>query len=746
MDTGLYYSLTVGSFPEKTFDVVEFNLDEALSELFELTIRVSTDIEHDIDLDGQLLQQAKFQIKIDGQVRRTINGVVEAATRDDGGFKRTYYTFTIRPKMWLLTLAKDSKIFHFKSVPDILDEILGKHGVKFSKQMMDSHASREYTAQKRETDYELFCRLASEEGIIFWFEEDQMFYSDSHLGMTKGQTLIYNPHPQSSTKEYVVYTLNYSSRMRSNEASLKDYRYSHPDVPLNFKEKKGKKPSFSVYDSYGRFEDEAMGKQFAKYRTEAMQAESLLGNAKSNCGELRPGIIFDIIEHPLGSMNKPWQIVRIRHHGTLDPSVTDEGNHQTKEDASILINEFEFVPGKIDWRPQFIHKPLADGDEVATVVGPAGEEIYVNADGAVKVHFHWNRYDAADENASCWVRVMQNWNGDGFGFLATPRIGQEVVISYLNGDIDRPIITGTVYNGNNRPPLDLPASKTKMTIKSKTHKGEGFNEMRFEDEAGKQEIYFHAQKDMNTEVLNDRSTHVMRDHSENVDNNQSMVIGVDQSLNVGNNQAGSIGNNQTLNVGVDQSETVGNNRDRNVGCNETITIGVDQSSTIGSNRTANIGSNRTITVGSNDTLTVMANQFETVAIAKTETIGAAKALSIGAAYQITVAAAMNTSVGLVQGTQVGLTKSLLVGKDYKQTISKDKTTMVTKDTKFKTGKDYVIDAGSSFTIKCGQSKLVMKKDGTITLSGKDLKVKTKANQSFKATGNIKLKGKKIHEN
>lgn len=746
MDTGLYYSFTIDGLPKPTFDVVEFTLDEALSELFELDIRVSTETMHDLDLDGQLLKQAKLEIFVEGEIRRTINGILEEACRDDGGFKRTYYTFRMRPKMWQLTLTKDSKIFHFKSVPDILDEVLGKHGVKFSKQLMDSHAVREYTTQKRESDYDLFKRLSAEEGIMFWFEEDQMFYSDSHLGMTKGQTLIYNPHPQSSTKEYTIHTLNYSSRMRSNEASLKDYRYSHPDVPLNFKEKKGKQPLYSVYDSYGRFEDEGMGQQFAKYRTEALQAESLLGQAKSNCGELMPGKIFDIIEHPLDSMNKPWQIVRIRHHGTLDPSVTDEGNHQTQDDASLLINEFSFIPGKIDWRPPFIHKPLADGDEVASVVGPAGEEIYVNEDGAVKVHFHWNRYDAADENASCWVRVMQNWNGDGFGFLATPRIGQEVVISYLNGDIDRPIVTGTVYNGNNRPPLDLPASKTKMTIKSKTHKGEGFNEMRFEDESGKQEIYFHAQKDMNTEVLNDRSTHVMNNHSENVDNNQAMVIGVDQSLNVGNNQDGSIGNNQTLNVGVDQSEVVGNNRDRNVGSNETITIGVDQSSTIGSNRTANIGSNRTITVGSNDTLTVMANQVETVAIAKAETIGAAKALSIGAAYQITVGAAMNTSVGLAQGTQVGLTKSLLVGKDYKQTIAKDKTTVVTKDTKFKTGKDYVIDAGNSITLKCGQSILVMKKSGKITLNGKELLVKTTSHQTYKATGNVAIKGKNVYEN
>ena len=167
-------------------------------------------------------------------------------------------------------------------------------------------------------------------------------------------------------------------------------------------------------------------------------------------------------------MNNIWQVVHIVHKGTLPQSLEDESDNN----AATLTNEFSFVPGKNDWRPKFTHKPLADGDEVATVVGPAGEEIYVNEDGAVKVAFHWNRYDQLNENASCWVRVAQNWNGDGYGFLATPRIGQEVIISYLNGDIDRPIITGTTYNGKNRPPIDLPRHKTQMTIKYKKHKGE----------------------------------------------------------------------------------------------------------------------------------------------------------------------------------------------------------------------------------------------------------------------------------
>lgn len=726
MDTGLCFSCTINGLPDDTFDVVDFTLEEALSSLFTLNVVMSS-TNADIDLDSQLLQKARLKVMVDGEIKRTVNGVVAGAIRGDSGFKRTYYTFQIKPELWLLTLTKDSRIFHFKSVPDILDELLQKHQVKASCQFQDPHETREYTTQKRETDYDFFCRLAAEEGIMFWFEEDGLFYSDSHVAMTAGLDLIYNLHPQPATKEFVIDKLQYGSFMRPNEAMIKDYKYSHPDVSLDSKANQTKqRPVYSVYDSYGRFDDDKVAKQFSKYRLEAIQADCLSGTANSNCICLMPGKLFELTEHPASSMNDRWQIVSIKHHGTLPQSVTDESDY----DGAHLTNEFNFIPGKIDWRPPFIHKPLADGDEVATVVGPAGEEIYVNEDGAVKVHFHWNRYDAPDENASCWVRVIQNWNGDGFGFLSTPRIGQEVLISYLNGDIDRPLVTGTTYNGKNRPPLDLPAAKTQMTIKSKTHKGDGFNEMRFEDESGKQEIFFHAQKDMNTKVLNDRSTHVLNDHTENVDNNQAMVIGVDQSLSVGQNQDGTIGNNQTLSVGNDQTGTIGN----------------DQTLTVGNDQTEGIGSNRSVTIGSNDVLLVKGNQAETVAIAKAETIGAAKALSIGAAYQVTVAAAMNTSVGLSQSSQVGLAKDLIVGKNYSQRIGTNKDTIVGKNKAVNAGQKIEFTAGKSFVIHCGKSRLEMHQSGQITIKGVDFQLTTDKDQKFNAKGNMRLKARKIKEN
>lgn len=531
------------------------------------------------------------------------------------GFKRSFYTFIIRPAMWLLTLVQDSRIYHFKSVPDIIDEILKDFNIPFDKQLMDRHSVREYVTQKRESYYQFVSRLASEEGIIFWFEEDKLFYSDSHLGMRAGPKIIYNPHPQNSTKDWVINQLKFACTMRSTEIKTKEYLYTHPDVPMDARSITSKQlPVYETYDSYGRYDNSDIGQLFSSYRIDALQSDSEQGQAFSNCFPLMPGVIFSLLEHPTQSMNNSWQVVHIVHKGTLPQSLEDESDNN----AATLTNEFSFVPGKNDWRPKFTHKPLADGDEVATVVGPAGEEIYVNEDGAVKVAFHWNRYDQLNENASCWVRVAQNWNGDGYGFLATPRIGQEVIISYLNGDIDRPIITGTTYNGKNRPPIDLPRHKTQMTIKSKTHKGEGFNEMRFEDEKGLEEIYFHAQRNHRTNVLNDQFI--------DVDHNRTKNIGLDQQETVGRDKR--------TNVGQDHYETIGRNSIIRVMSDQEIEIENNQTTIINSSRKQEIYADNITKTGGNQRLEIEGTYDE---IAKTKIFSRTKHYILHAQDKMTIA-------------------------------------------------------------------------------------------------------------
>lgn len=614
MITGLYFSIQIGELNQHKLDVVSFRLEEALSSLFTLSVQIST-TDANINLQEQLLQKASFTVYVDGKKQRTINGIVEKAECGDIGFKRSFYTFIIRPAMWLLTLVQDSRIYHFKSVPDIIDEILKDFNIPFDKQLMDRHSVREYVTQKRESYYQFVSRLASEEGIIFWFEEDKLFYSDSHLGMRAGPKIIYNPHPQNSTKDWVINQLKFACTMRSTEIKTKEYLYTHPDVPMDARSITSKQlPVYETYDSYGRYDNSDIGQLFSSYRIDALQSDSEQGQAFSNCFPLRPGVIFSLLEHPTQSMNNSWQVVHIVHKGTLPQSLEDESDNN----AATLTNEFSFVPGKNDWRPKFTHKPLADGDEVATVVGPAGEEIYVNEDGAVKVAFHWNRYDQLNENASCWVRVAQNWNGDGYGFLATPRIGQEVIISYLNGDIDRPIITGTTYNGKNRPPIDLPRHKTQMTIKSKTHKGEGFNEMRFEDEKGLEEIYFHAQRNHRTNVLNDQFI--------DIDHNRTKNIGLDQQETVGRDKR--------TNVGQDHYETIGRNSIIRVMSDQEIEIENNQTTIINSSRKQEIYADNITKTGGNQRLEIEGTYDE---IAKTKIFSRTKHYILHAQDKMTIA-------------------------------------------------------------------------------------------------------------
>lgn len=614
MQTGLYFSIQIGELNQHKLDVVSFRLEEALSSLFILSVQIST-TDANINLQEQLLQKASFTVYVDGKKQRTINGIVEKVECGDIGFKRSFYTFIIRPAMWLLTLVQDSRIYHFKSVPDIIDEILKDFNISFDKQLMDRHSVREYVTQKRESYYQFVSRLASEEGIIFWFEEDKLFYSDSHLGMRAGPKIIYNPHPQNSTKDWVINQLKFACTMRSTEIKTKEYLYTHPDVPMDARSITSKQlPVYEIYDSYGRYDNSDIGQLFSSYRIDALQSDSEQGQAFSNCFPLMPGVIFSLLEHPTQSMNNSWQVVHIVHKGTLPQSLEDESDNN----AATLTNEFSFVPGKNDWRPKFTHKPLADGDEVATVVGPAGEEIYVNEDGAVKVAFHWNRYDQLNENASCWVRVAQNWNGDGYGFLATPRIGQEVIISYLNGDIDRPIITGTTYNGKNRPPIDLPRHKTQMTIKSKTHKGEGFNEMRFEDEKGLEEIYFHAQRNHRTNVLNDQFI--------DIDHNRTKNIGLDQQETVGRDKR--------TNVGQDHYETIGRNSIIRVMSDQEIEIENNQTTIINSSRKQEIYADNITKTGGNQRLEIEGTYDE---IAKTKIFSRTKHYILHAQDKMTIA-------------------------------------------------------------------------------------------------------------
>ncbi|MEL6711395.1 MAG: type VI secretion system tip protein TssI/VgrG, partial [Pseudomonadota bacterium] len=339
---------------------------------------------------------------------------------------------------------------------------------------------------------------------------------------------------------------------------------------------------------------------------------------------------FTLRDHLTKSHNQAWYVIASQISftqpqalgGELPIPAASTIALQNGPAAGTLRIKNEAIPFTQAWRTPHRPKPVVDGPQMAHVVGPPGEEIYCDEWGRVKVQFPWDRYGKQDELSSCWIRVAQNWGGAGWGHMAIPRVGHEVIVDFLEGDPDQPIITGRTYHAVNVPPYPLPANKTRMTIKSRTHQGTGFNELRFEDDNGKQEIYIHAEKDQNNVVKHNETTEVGNDRTEN------------------------IGNNETITIGNDRTEKVGNNEDTMIGGNQTELIQLNQS----------------------------------------ETVLIAKALTVGAAYQVTVGAAKNESVGLSSSEQVGINKSTTVGKDYTIDTGKTFSLQAGKEIILQTGK------------------------------------------------------------
>ncbi|AXG42087.1 type VI secretion system tip protein VgrG [Photorhabdus laumondii subsp. laumondii] len=564
---GLVFTCRIGVLPQTTFQVAQFTLQEELSQLYRLTLKVVSSRD-DIPLNEQLGDSASLTITRNGVTERTINGMITGAEQGNTDGRSTFYIFTVRPKMWLMTLNQDSRIFHRKSVPEILTILLKEHYIFFARDTLyKRHVEREYTTQKRESAYDFWCRLAAEEGIIFWFEEEQTLFCDCRLGMQADIDLTYNTHPETDETDTTAYQWSYGEYLCSNGTIQKDHNFLNPKYSLEHQKQSDDSGHHSVFESYGRFQWDEEGKPFTQLRLEQLRNYSKVGTAKTNCIRLRPGKIFTLQSHPIEAMNARWQVISVTHHG-WQPVASNDGGEGT-----TLTNEVAFIPGNQDWRPPYRYKPLADGDEVATVVGVGSEEIYVNEHGAIRIHFHWNRYDKADDNASCWVRVAQGWNGNGFGFMAIPRVGQEVIVSYLNGDIDRPIVTGCTYNGLNRPPLDLPREKTRTTFKTRTLGGQGFNELRFEDNKGREEVFIHAQRDMNSQILRDKTTQIGHDQQTEVAHNRTAIIKNDDDEAVQGGQTLEVGQNQTVTIKGQQAISIGKSHQLNVADNQQITVG-----------------------------------------------------------------------------------------------------------------------------------------------------------------------------
>ncbi|MBX3623951.1 MAG: type VI secretion system tip protein VgrG [Rhizobacter sp.] len=698
--------------------------------------------------------------------KRHLNGYVTRFAM--GGHQGRYYRYhaTVRPWLWFLTRTSDCRIFQDMTVPDIVKKIFEDHRVaNFKFNLFRTYRKWTYCVQYRESDFNFIARLLEHEGIYWYFEhkdgEHKMMLVDSrtaHNAVKGHDTLPFYELGAAPPDTETVSRWTFSREIRPGKTVLDSYDFERPSVDLAVEKDTTHDHDLAdseMFDYQGDYIVAADGSQQVEDRLDEQQSRFHVVQAASNGHSIQTGSLLKLTRHPRDDQNAEYLIVAT----SIQASVS--ANESGTSGANTFHVDFSAIPSSQQFRPpRRTPKPFVQGPQTAVVVGPGGEEIFTDKYGRVKVQFHWDREAKKKdlkEKSSCWVRVSHPWAGKNFGAIHIPRIGQEVVVGFLEGDPDQPLITGRVYNAEQMPPWDLPANATQSGILTRSSKGGAYanaNAIRFEDKKGSEQLWIHAEKNQDIEVENDEThwvghdrtktidhdetVHVKHDRTETVDNDETITIHHDRTETVDNNETITIGKNRTESVGVDESITIGSNRTESVGSNETIDIGSNRTETVGSDETITIGANRTESVGSNESITIGSNQ--------TIDVGSNQTLTVGSNQDITVGSNQSTSVGSKQTNSIGADRSLTVGGAQSTSVSKKRSTSIGEDDSLTVGKNLTITAADSITLKTGSASITMKKDGTITIKGKDITVDGSGKINIKASSDVVVKGSKVLQN
>jgi len=596
--SGLRFHFTAKSLPEDSFDVLDFCLDEALSNLFngEITVLSRND---KIKAEAIVDQEAVLSWSNNGEVVRHIHGVVSAFSKADTGHKHTQYHIKLVPAMARLALRSNSRIFQQHSVVDVISTLLGEMGIDdyaFSCDQRHQSQLREYCVQYAETDLEFISRLAAEEGLFYYFEhmvdKHTLIFCDSTTKLTTlAAAFSYNATSGGQSDEPFINGFKYKHSVKTANVSLKDYSFKKPQYSflhsVSGKDLAHQKPDYEHFDYPGRYKSDAAGKPISQSRLDYLRRHSQLAEADSNIMQAAVASKFNLQDHGDSSFNRDWLIVSARHTGEQG-GAAEEAN---TEKPTRYRNSFKAIPGHKPWQAKPTPKPLVTGPQIATVSGPENEEIYCDEFGRVKVQFPWDRYGQNDELASCWIRVSQGWAGGQYGFMAIPRIGHEVIVSFLEGDPDQPIITGRTYHSNNVTPYILPNHKTRTVLRTNTHKGDGSNELRFEDEASREQIYIHGEKDLDIIIKNI--------HRENIGNDQHITVGHDQFELIKQHRHSTIGKDDIGQIGRDKQWLIGSNLIEKIGGAVKRLVNGGVLETIGGARQTSIGASEEKIIGAN---------------------------------------------------------------------------------------------------------------------------------------------------
>ena len=678
---------------------------EQISRLFEFRVRL---ISESSAISAKSLLGKDLTVEIDltteqgGGGKRYLSGQVVQFTfiGRDGDFAS--FIAVLRPKLWHATRRTDFKIFQHMKAPDIIKDVLGKYGFSIEDKLTGQYREWVYMVQYDESDFNFVSRVMESEGIYYYFEHAMGSHTlvladdiGSHSPLPNGPSTI--PYYSGDRAAHVhdedfIDGWTFAEDIASGKFAADDYDFEKPKALLDTKEAKPAghpEDDREVYKWPGGYTDAGDGENYARISIEQQSAPREAVHGEGNARNIAPGYLFTFSKYPRADQNKQYLIesayYRFEENVRRSDGSGGAGNSKragTDSPTSYRIG-FDALPKTTSYRSQrSTPKPHTTGPQTAVVTGPAGEEIYTDKYGRIKVQFHWDRYGTMDENSSCWIRVSQTWAGSNYGSMHIPRIGQEVIVDFLNGDPDYPIVTGRVYNAMQMPPWDLPANKTQSGIKTNSSKdgaaGAGMkngagdaNAIRFEDKKGEEQLWFHAQKDQFTEVEHDEDKWVGNDRRKTVDGHETNVIHKNRTETVDWNETITVHQNRTETVDWNEKLTVHKNRDKTIDKNETDIIKKKWDITVGQIRNEKVGFLSTFNVG----------------LVHTENVGVMHSSIVGGA-RIEVSGANKTEV--VVGPRTTTVKS---------------DTVTVEETQKVTAKKIELNASEEILLVCGSSSI-----------------------------------------
>ncbi|VXB37881.1 VgrG protein [Pseudomonas sp. 8BK] len=567
-----HFSLSIEGL-EHDLQVLEFSGREAISQPYRFEVELISE-NAELDLQSLLHQRAFLAFTPDDL---GIHGLIYQVAQAESGKRLTRYKLSIVPQLSYLALRTNQRIFQHLTVPEIVATVLQEHGiVEGGYQFLlgpTVYPTRDYCVQYDESDLHFIQRLCEEEGIHYHFQHSSqghvLTFGDDQTAFGKlGQPTAYLQDNGMTADEPVIKRFAVRLETRTSRITRRDYDFEQPRLLMEaaFKEDRDPEakplPDLEDYDYPGRFVDRTRGKHLSQRNLERHRADYRLAEGRGDQPKLLSGHFLEISDHPRQDYNDLWLLHEVIHQGK-QPQVLEESvtSHTEASDGfqQGYRNHFIAAPWDVPFRPPLAHpKPRVLGSQTAVVTGPAGEEIHCDEYGRIKVQFFWDREGQADDTTSCWLRVASSWAGDAYGGIAIPRIGMEVLVTFLEGDPDQPLVTGCLYHAEHVVPYDLPANKTRTVFKTlSTPGGGGYNELRIEDKKGAEQIYLHAQRDWDENIEHDQKIRVGNERHDTVEANSYTELQAEEHLTVKTERKVEVKPDDHLTVGQNQHIKLG---------------------------------------------------------------------------------------------------------------------------------------------------------------------------------------------